>query len=147
MPQFNPESFASQIFWLAICFGLIYFSMSRIFLPRIREILKQRHHNIDHNESIALQIQEQIDAIGITSQRLRETSVAQYKIAIDQSVKQAHLHKEGGLQNLKNQIAKMVEESKAEIATFKTTSQNDCQKIVNNLVEEIGNKFFAGKIN
>ena len=147
MPQFNPESFASQIFWLAICFGLIYFSMSRIFLPRIREILKQRHHNIDHNESIALQIQEQIDAIGITSQRLRETSVAQYKIAIDQSVKQAHLHKEDGLQNLKNQIAKMVEESKAEIATFKTTSQNDCQKIVNNLVEEIGNKFFAGKIN
>ena len=147
MPQFNPESFASQIFWLAICFGLIYFSMSRIFLPRIREILKQRHHNIDHNESIALQIQEQIDAIGITSQRLRETSVAQYKIAIDQSVKQAHLHKEDGLQNLKNQIAKMVEESKAEIATFKTTSRNDCQKIVNNLVEEIGNKFFAGKIN
>ena len=41
----------------------------------------------------------------------------------------------------------MVEESKAEIATFKKTSQNDCQKIVNNLVEEIGNKFFAGKIN
>jgi F-type H+-transporting ATPase subunit b len=147
MPQFNPESFASQIFWLAICFGLIYFSMSRIFLPRIRDILKQRHHNIDHNESIAFQIQEQIDEIEITTKRLRETSVAQYKIAIDQSVKQANLHKEKDLQNLKNQIAKMVEESKAEIATFKKTSQNDCQKIVNNLVEEIGNKFFAGKIN
>ncbi len=147
MPQFNPESFSSQLFWLAICFGLIYISMSRIFLPRIRDILKERHHNIDHNESIAFQIQEQIDEIEITTKRLRETSVSQYKIALDQSTKQANLHKEEGLQNLKNQISKMVEESEAEITAFKNNSQNDCQKVVNNLVEEIGNKFFAGKIN
>ncbi|MES2678039.1 MAG: hypothetical protein V4612_07010 [Pseudomonadota bacterium] len=147
MPQFNPESFSSQLFWLAICFGLIYISMSKIFLPRIRDILKERHHNIDHNESIAFQIQEQIDEIEITTKRLRETSVAQYKIALDQSTKQANLHKEEGLQNLKNQISKMVEESKAEIATFKNKSQNDCQKAVDRLVEEINSKFFTGKIN
>lgn len=147
MSQFNPESFTSQLFWLAICFGLIYISMSKIFLPRIRDILKERHHDIDHNESIAFQIQEQIDEIEITTKSLRETSVTQYKIALDQSAKQAQLHKEEGLQNLKNQISKMVEESKAEIATFKKNSQNDCQKTINTLVEEISGKFFAGTIN
>ena len=145
MPQFNPESFTSQLFWLTICFGLIYISMSKIFLPKIREILKERHHNIDHNESITFQIQEQINKITITTKALREASTLQYRIAIDQSLKQANIYKEDCLQKLKNQISKMVAESKAEIDQFKQNSRGDCEKMINILVEEISVKLFTSK--
>jgi F-type H+-transporting ATPase subunit b len=147
MPQFDPSSFSSQLFWLAICFGLIYFSMSKIFLPRIRDILKDRHNEINSSESVALRLQDQIDEIETASKNLRNTSTSQYKLAIDQSAKEAAIHKEQGLIKLKSETLKMVEESRLEIEKLKQESQADCQKTINELAEVISNKFFKTNIN
>ena len=46
MPQFEPSSFASQIFWLVVSFGLLYLLMSKIALPRIADILEVRQDRI-----------------------------------------------------------------------------------------------------
>ena len=147
MPQFNPSSFTSQLFWLAICFGLVYLSMSKIFLPRIRDTLKNRSKNINDNTSFASKIQNQIDEINITSKDLRETSASQYKLAIDQSNKEANFHKEQELLKLRSKNTKMIENSKTEINKFIQNSQNDCQQIINTIVDTIDNKFFNNKIN
>ncbi len=45
-PPFNPTNFASQLLWLAISFGALYFLMSRLTLPRIGRILEERHDRI-----------------------------------------------------------------------------------------------------
>src|SRR5688500_20398677 len=42
MPQFNPEWFASQLFWLAIVFIALYWLLSRRLLPRLAETVDQR---------------------------------------------------------------------------------------------------------
>lgn len=42
MPQFDPATFASQIFWLVITFGALYLVISKFAIPRIGEILEQR---------------------------------------------------------------------------------------------------------
>ncbi|MCE3255124.1 MAG: synthase subunit b [Rickettsiaceae bacterium] len=147
MPQFDPSSFISQLFWLAICFGLLYFSMSKIFLPRIREILRERHSNIDKNQSLALQICSQTNEIEEANKKLKESSISQYKDAIDQSVKQASLHKEEGLSNLRLQISKMMEQSKIEIAEFKNSSQSERKKVMEKLAEDISHLFLGNKVN
>ena len=41
-PPFNPETFASQIFWFAITFALLYWLMSRVALPRVGAIVSAR---------------------------------------------------------------------------------------------------------
>ena len=147
MPQFDPSTFASQLFWLIICFGLFYFSMSKIFLPRIRDTLKDRHNNINDNRSLALQIQDQIDELNNLSKTLKATSVSQYKLSLDQSSKETILNREQRLSALKSQILKMIEDSKNEIKQFKQNSQSDHQKIINTLVDEISNIFFNNQIN
>lgn len=141
MPQFNPESFASQLFWLAICFSVLYMCASKIFLPRIKEILATRAHDVDHNLSLAAEINEQIEEIQMTSKHLRETANTNYKLSIDNAVKQVNLKREEDLHNLRTQISKMIEHSSSEIAEFKNKSQNESQKTVDFLVNEIGNKF------
>jgi F-type H+-transporting ATPase subunit b len=47
LPQMNPEHFASQIFWLAITFGLLFLLLSRIALPRIEGALALRKNRIE----------------------------------------------------------------------------------------------------
>ena len=46
MPQLDVSSFPSQIFWLIICFSVLYYLLSRRALPRISETLEARQDRI-----------------------------------------------------------------------------------------------------
>jgi F-type H+-transporting ATPase subunit b len=45
-PPFDSTHFSSQLIWLAITFGLLYLLMSKVALPRIAGILKERGDKI-----------------------------------------------------------------------------------------------------
>ena len=46
MPQLDVSTFSSQIFWLIICFSVLYYLLSRKALPRISETLEARQDRI-----------------------------------------------------------------------------------------------------
>ena len=46
MPQLNPESFSSQIFWLTILFVTLFLINHYFFLPKIKNIKKKREETI-----------------------------------------------------------------------------------------------------
>lgn len=58
-PPFDAHSFASQIIWLAIIFGALYWLMSRVALPRVENILDARKHRLakDLDDAAAMQVQ------------------------------------------------------------------------------------------
>jgi F-type H+-transporting ATPase subunit b len=71
VPQLDVSTFASQIFWLIICFGTLYYLLSQKALPRVAEILEARQ------DRIAADLDE--------AQRLRveaEAALAQYETAL-----------------------------------------------------------------
>ncbi len=41
-PPFASETFASQLLWFTLAFGLLYYLMSRVALPRIGAVLEDR---------------------------------------------------------------------------------------------------------
>jgi F-type H+-transporting ATPase subunit b len=47
LPQFDPSSWPSQLFWLAICFAVLYLIFSRVTLPRISGIMDARRAKIE----------------------------------------------------------------------------------------------------
>ena len=49
MPQLDPAFFATQVFWLAICFIALYVLMSKVALPRIGTILSDRQARVDND--------------------------------------------------------------------------------------------------
>lgn len=62
MPQFDVASFPTQIFWLVICFVVLYVLMARIALPRISQVLEERQKRIDDNLNRALALKDEADA-------------------------------------------------------------------------------------
>lgn len=46
LPQLDASSWPSQLFWLAVTFGLLYWLMSTLFLPRIGAAIEERRDRI-----------------------------------------------------------------------------------------------------
>jgi len=79
MPQLDPSSFSSQIFWLIVSFTLLYIAMSRSVIPRIRDVLEKRQHQIVDN----------IDAAEMAKQQAADAQSA-YEAELDSAKHKTH---------------------------------------------------------
>jgi F-type H+-transporting ATPase subunit b len=61
-PPLDTKTFPSQIFWLAVFFGLLYLLLSKMVLPRLAKILANRANQIDGDLAKAKALQEQTAA-------------------------------------------------------------------------------------
>lgn len=61
-PAFRVETYGSQLLWLAIAFGLLYYLMSRHIAPRIGGILEDRASRIASDLAAAQTMKAEADA-------------------------------------------------------------------------------------
>jgi F-type H+-transporting ATPase subunit b len=73
-PPFDANTFGSQLFWLPICFVLLYLLVSRLGLPRIAGILKERRGHIDGDLAEADRLKGEA-----------ETALADYRTALNEA--------------------------------------------------------------
>lgn len=66
MPQFDPSHFASQIFWLAISFALLYWLLQKLVIPQIGQVIEQRATRIAEDLALASRVRTDADALVAT---------------------------------------------------------------------------------
>lgn len=62
MPQFDYATFSSQIFWLITVFCILYFFVSKKFIPSIGSVFEDRNTKINRSLDYASEIAEQAKA-------------------------------------------------------------------------------------
>ena len=62
MPQLDPKYWASQAFWLVLVFSTLYISISKFFLPKIKDNLDNRENKIKEDLENANKFKEQSEA-------------------------------------------------------------------------------------
>lgn len=72
LPQLKPESFAGQLFWLAVTFTILYTLMAGVALPRLAKVLADRKTRIKSDLDEAAKAQMNAEAAG----KAYETSLA-----------------------------------------------------------------------
>ncbi|PVB63037.1 F0F1 ATP synthase subunit B [Labrenzia sp. 011] len=78
-PPFDATTYASQILWLAITFGLFYWIMKNVAVPRIAGILEDRRDRIAGDLAEANRLKEETDA-----------AIAAYEQALAEARNKAH---------------------------------------------------------
>lgn len=63
MPQLNPETFSSQLFWLSIFFVLMFIIIHYFFLPKLEKVRSLRKKTIDEYAFEAKDINDSITKI------------------------------------------------------------------------------------
>ncbi len=89
MPQLNPESFSSQIFWLVIFFSILFVFVHYLFLPKINSVRSLRKNTIEtyYNETknLNVEIEKLVEKINHDSEKNRDFCEKEIKAALDKS--------------------------------------------------------------
>ncbi|MBD8907889.1 F0F1 ATP synthase subunit B [Methylorubrum zatmanii] len=83
-PPFESHTFLSQLIWLALAFGLLYYLMSKVALPRIEAILGERANRLSADLGEAQRMKAEADAAGEAYETsLRQAQAKAQSIAQD----------------------------------------------------------------
>lgn len=81
-PPFDPSTFAPQLVWLGIAFGLLYLVLSRIALPRIGDVIAERRDRIHRDLASAERLKAETErAIAAYEQAVAEAKAKAGAIA------------------------------------------------------------------
>ena len=61
MPQLDPTWFASQLFWLVVCFFALYTILSRFVLPPLQDVMARRLSTVEDDISQAQSLKSQAE--------------------------------------------------------------------------------------
>lgn len=143
MPQFDFTTYSSQIFWFALCFLALYFTIHFVVLPRIRKIINDRHEAIHADLNSAYKLEEKLGDIEIKTENLRRQATQEYLLKLDEAAKSASSKREELLEELKAKIEKITEKSNEDLKNFINSSKVKSQEAANDLVKSIKNKIFS----
>lgn len=121
MPQLDPAFFATQLFWLALCFAVLYLLMWKVALPRIGEILTERQERIDDDLQKAEKLRNDAAEVLAAYERMiaegREKSQAILRDTTDRLAKESAERQAALAETLKQRATdaeKRIEEARRE---------------------------------
>ena len=147
MPQLNPEFWISQVFWLVLTFGILYFVLSKLVLPKISDNLETRKSQILENiEAAEKQREESEDKIKQFEKIILESKIEaknyfndrRQKILEDINKKRIALEKD-----IDDEISAVEEE----INKLKNTSGEKITKIAIETSSDLINQLIGEEVN
>ena len=147
MPQLDPTYWASQAFWLILIFSILYISIAKFYLPKIKSNLDDRENKIKDDLDDANKFKELSEIKFKEYEKILEDAKKEViKIHIDQKnlldkdiqSKKATIEKE-----IENEILK----AQKEINELKKNSVSDIRFISENIASNIIENISGDKLN
>src|SRR5215469_18605785 len=63
MPQLDVTTFPSQIFWLIVCFVILYLLMANLAVPRLEKLVEDRRRHVEGDLEKASQMKAEAEAV------------------------------------------------------------------------------------
>ena len=147
MPQLDPTYWASQAFWLILVFSILYVSISKFYLPKIKENLDNRENKIKEDLENANKFKE-----------LSEAKIKEYQIILENAKKEVskiHFDSKSILdkdiqlkkEKMEKEIEKEILKAQKEISDLKKNSISSIQNISKNIASDIIQNISGDKLN
>ena len=147
MPQLDPTYWASQAFWLILVFTVLYISISKFYLPKIKDNLDNRENKIKEDLENANKFKEDSEA------KLKE-----YDLILENAKKEVlkiHFESKSTLdkdiqlkkESMEKEIEKEILKAQKEILDLKQNSVASIQNISENIAATIIKNISGDKLN
>ena len=147
MPQLDPKYWASQAFWLILVFSILYISIAKFYLPKIKG-------NLDDREN---KIKEDLDEAN-NLKNLSEKKLKEYESILENSKKEVAkilleskntLNKDikSKKDSMEKEIENEISKAQKEILQLKKNSINSINNISQEIASNIIEKISGDKLN
>ena len=147
MPQLDPKYWASQAFWLILVFTILYISIAKFYLPKIKNNLDNRENRIKDDLDDANKFKD-----------LSETKLKEYEKILEEAKKEVikiQIESKNLLDKdirakkdiIEKEIEKEILKAQKEINDLKRNSISDIQKISENIASNIIESITGDKLN
>ena len=147
MPQLDPKYWASQAFWLILVFTVLYISIAKFYLPKIKNNLDNRENKIKDDLEDANKFKE-----------LSEIKLKEYEKILENAKKEVikiQIESKNKLdkdiktkkETTEKEIEKEIIKAQKEISDLKKNSISDIQKISENIASNIIELISGDKLN
>jgi len=128
-PPFQSETFASQLFWLAIAFAALYLLVSRLILPRVGGIIDARAKQIDDDLSEAQQFKEAADAANVAYEKSLADARSRAQALANATREKQQAEAESKRKALEQQLDAKLAEAEKTIAAIKSEAMGNVRSI------------------
>lgn len=146
MPQLDPSSYASQIFWMLVCFCCLWVLLSVFVIPKIADVIEQRKRKIDEYiqkaDAFNKKAKESLDKYHAVLEQAEQTSQAELQKGRDE-LKQYLQNAES---TLSQKLNKKIADNEFTLAKEKKDTMQQIENIAVDLAYEIVQKLGFKKI-
>ena len=141
MPQLDPTYWASQAFWLILVFAILYVSISKFYLPKIKNNLENRENKIKEDLEDASKFKEESEIKLKEYDKILERAKKEVSKIHFESKNILKKNIEEKKRDIEQQIEKDFTKTQKEIIDLKKNSlatiQNISENIASNIIENI----------
>lgn len=145
MPQLDPTWFASQIFWLFVCFVALYFMLSKLILPPLLEVMAKRTDVLASDVDMAQRLKSQAEQARQEYEKTLVTARSNAQAVMNEALAEQKAKAEAKGKELDKQIERKLGEAATRIGAQKIQMMNDLNPAVMELTSLIVEKLTQSK--
>ena len=148
MPQIEqlPFVLASQLFWLAVVFGIIYLWIGRGMVPKIQSVVEDRDRKIAGDLAAAQSAREQAEAAEEAYRERIDASRSEAMKVAQEAKTQAALDTENRLKVIDEQIGTRVAEAETRIRAAAEAARRELEPVAAEAASELVTKLTGQNI-
>ena len=137
LPQLNPRDFAPQLIWLALTFGLLWWLMAKVALPKVGGVIEERAQRIQRDLDEAQRLKAETEKAladyeaSLASARGRASGIAKDirdKLAAEVDVERTKVER---------QVAARLADAEKRIVDMKVRAMSEVSQIASDTAEAI----------
>lgn len=140
-PPFDPWHFPSQVFWLVVLFGTLYFVLSRFVLPSIGNTLERRESTIASDLDEAARLNEE----AVEAQQAVDVSIAKAHAKARETADKARAKIDGDIAKetakVDAEVDKKLGEAETRIAALRAEAMQNVEAIASDAAQSVLGKF------
>ena len=147
MPQLDPKYWASQAFWLILIFTLLYLSISKFFVPKIRNSIDVRNSKIKDDLDEAKNLKDMSEKKLKEYESLIVNAKREVQKIYTDSKKKLNIDIQNKKKSVEKEIDGAVEKAQSEITNLKKNSIDDILKISEKMTATVIEEVSGDKLN
>jgi F-type H+-transporting ATPase subunit b len=136
-PPFDAHSFPSQLFWLVVCFVLLYALMAKWALPRVGKVIENRQKRIADDIAEAGQLKQQSDDALAAYEKALADARARAQAIANQTREAQAAEAEAARKKVEDALAGKLSEAEKSIAVTKQAAMANVRSIAQDAASAI----------